>query len=735
MTKAVDPRVAGPSAGDLGEPAVSPFYIPSTSAVATLHSHVLKQADSFAVLDDSGDIQASGAAPEGLFFEDTRYLARLALTIDGLRPLLLSSTVTEDNAMLSTDLANPDLAEEGHLRLARDTVHILRSSVLGEDAFFVRLELHNFSTTSARLRLGLAFDADFADIFEVRGSVRPRRGDRFPDQQRAAGPVLVYRGLDAVVRRTCLEFNPSPTKTAAHRVEWAIDLPPEGYQTIQFTVRCERDGRAPCATSHAATLTAVAARVEKRKARAADLYSSNETFNDWLNRSRADLDMLISDTPQGLYAYAGIPWFSTAFGRDGIITALQCLWLDPTLAAGTLRFLAANQATRLDPAADAEPGKILHETRKGEMAALGEVPFGRYYGSIDSTPLFVMLAAAYHARTGDLDLIRALWPNIEAALAWMRDYGDLDGDGFLEYDRKSVNGLINQGWKDSADSIFHADGKLAEAPIALAEVQGYAYAAYIGAGELAAALGDAAEADKLAAAAQRLRDRFEAAFWIESLGTYALALDGAKRPCQVRASNAGHVLFGGLAGAERAAQVAETLTTPDFFSGWGIRTVARGEARYNPISYHNGSVWPHDNGLIAMGFARYGLKEPLLQVLTGLFDAALFLDLRRLPELFCGFARRPGSGPTAYPVACIPQAWSSASVFALLGAALGISFDPEAHQIRFAQPMLPPWLNEIRLTNLRLGTASADLVLRRSQESVAVQVLRHEGELGIVLAV
>jgi glycogen debranching enzyme len=369
------------------------------------------------------------------------------------------------------------------------------------------------------------------------------------------------------------------------------------------------------------------------------------------------------------------------------------------------------------------------------MAALGEVPFGRYYGSIDSTPLFVMLAAAYHARTGDLDLIRALWPNIEAALAWMRDYGDLDGDGFLEYDRKSVNGLINQGWKDSADSIFHADGKLAEAPIALAEVQGYAYAAYIGAGELAAALGDAAEADKLAAAAQRLRDRFEAAFWIESLGTYALALDGAKRPCQVRASNAGHVLFGGLAGAERAAQVAETLTTPDFFSGWGIRTVARGEARYNPISYHNGSVWPHDNGLIAMGFARYGLKEPLLQVLTGLFDAALFLDLRRLPELFCGFARRPGSGPTAYPVACIPQAWSSASVFALLGAALGISFDPEAHQIRFAQPMLPPWLNEIRLTNLRLGTASADLVLRRSQESVAVHVLRHEGELGIVLAV
>ena len=735
MAKVVEPHVAEPHVGEPGNAAVSPYYIPSTAAVATLHSHVLKQGDSFAVLDDFGDVQANGAAPEGLFFEDTRYLARLALTVDGVRPLLLSSTVTEDNAMLSTDLANPDLAEEGHLRLARDTVHLLRSSVLGDDALFVRLELRNFGTTPARLSLGLAFDADFADIFEVRGSVRLRRGDRVPDQQRAAGPVLVYRGLDAVVRRTCFEFDPPPTKTAAHSVEWAIDLLPDDHQTIQLAIRCERDGRPSRATSHAASLAATTGRVADRRARAIDLYSSNETFNDWLNRSRADLDMLVSDTPQGLYAYAGIPWFSTAFGRDGIITALQCLWLDPALAAGTLRFLAANQATSLDPSADAEPGKILHETRKGEMAALGEVPFGRYYGSIDSTPLFIMLAAAYYARTGDLDLVRALWPNIEAALAWMRDYGDLDGDGFLEYDRKSVNGLINQGWKDSTDSIFHADGNLAEAPIALAEVQAYAHAAYLGAAELAAALGHPGKAGELAAAAQRLRQRFEAAFWIESLGTYALALDGAKRPCQVRASNAGHVLLGGLAAPERAARVAETLMTPDSFSEWGIRTVARGEARYNPISYHNGSVWPHDNGLIAMGFARYGLKEPLLRLLTGLFDAALFLDLRRLPELFCGFPRRPGSGPTAYPVACIPQAWSSASVFALLGAALGISFDPQARQIRFVRPVLPPWLNEIRLTNLRLGTASADLELRRSQDSIAIHVLRHDGELGIVLTV
>jgi glycogen debranching enzyme len=721
--------------GEPAETAVSPFYIPSTGATATRRSHVLKQTDNFAVFDDFGDMQATGPAPEGLLFEDTRYLAHLALTVDGVRPLLLSSAVTEDNAMLSIDLANPDLTENGHLRLARDTVHILRTSVLGEDALFVRIELRNFGAASARLRIALAFDADFADIFELRGSVRPRRGDRLPDEQRTSGPVLVYRGLDAVTRRTSLAFDPMPARATTRRAEWTIDLPPSGLQAIDLAVRCERGSRMSRDKSLEASLAAAAGRIADRKTRAADVTSSNETFNDWLGRSRADLDMLVSNTPQGLYAYAGIPWFSTAFGRDGIITALQCLWLDPALAAGTLRFLAANQATTHDPATDAEPGKILHETRKGEMAALGEVPFGRYYGSIDSTPLFIVLAAAYYARTGDLDLVRTLWPNIEAALAWMHESGDLDGDGFLEYDRKSVNGLINQGWKDSADSIFHATGELAEAPIALAEVQAYAHAAYLGAAALATALGHAGQAAELTAAARRLQQQFETAFWIEPLNSYALALDGAKRPCRVRASNAGHVLFGGLATAERAERVAETLMTPAFFSQWGIRTIATGEPRYNPISYHNGSVWPHDNGLIAMGFARYALKQPVLQLLSGLFDASLFFDLRRLPELFCGFARRPGSGPTAYPVACNPQAWSSSSVFALLGAALGISFDPSARQIRFSRPVLPPWLNEVRLTDLRVGAASADLVLRRSQNSVAVHALRHKGELDIVLTV
>jgi glycogen debranching enzyme len=463
------------------------------------------------------------------------------------------------------------------------------------------------------------------------------------------------------------------------------------------------------------------------------LETDNEIFNAWLRRSRADLDMLTTQTPQGPFPYAGIPWFSTAFGRDGLITSLECLWADPGLAEGTLRFLAAHQATTLDPGSDAEPGKILHETRGGEMARLGEVPFARYYGSVDSTPLFLLLLSAYYARTGDLDLVREIWPNAMAAFAWMKNYGDLDGDGLIEFDRKSPNGLANQGWKDSSDAIFHIDDRLVRAPIALAEVQAYAFAAYRGGAELAAALNRKQEATELQEAADRLKQRFESAFWLEDRSTYALALDADKRPCAVRASNAGHVLLAGLASPERALRVAETLMNDDSFSGWGIRTVAEGELRYNPIAYHNGSIWPHDVALIAMGLSRYGLKQPVLRLLQGLFDATKYLADGRLPELFCGFQRRRGAGPTAYPVACSPQAWAAAAVFAMLGAAIGISFAPAQHQIRFSAPLLPPWIGELRLSNLRLGKASVDLQLRRNAGDVEVTVLRREGRVEIVL--
>ncbi|HHM06025.1 MAG TPA: amylo-alpha-1,6-glucosidase [Gammaproteobacteria bacterium] len=711
------------------------WYVLATSSRTDDRTRVLKHDDLFGLFDRWGDVQHIGLGEQGLYFQGTRFLSRLELTVNQRRPLLLNSTVQEDNALMVVDLTLPDLYDNGVLAIRKGTVHLFRSKLLWQGQCYEHFCLHNYSDAEVRMELELVFEADYSDIFEVRGAARVRSGAGLSAETEGEKLTLAYRGLDGVLRRTRIRLTPAPRWEEGGRARMDCCLPPGGGQDFYLTITCDSGVQAASVVRYDEALRAHRALLRKRREAAAEVFTSNEQFNDWLNRSAADLHMLTTDTPEGPYPYAGTPWFSTPFGRDALITALQTLWLNPALARGVLAFLAHHQAEEEDPASDAEPGKILHEMRGGEMAALGEVPFARYYGSVDATPLFVWLAGAYYRRSGDRALIEAIWPNIRRALEWIDHYGDADGDGFVEYTRHSANGLVQQGWKDSDDSVFHADGSAADGPIALCEVQAYVYEAKREAAALARLLGEERFAADLEAQAVALQRRFNAVFWCEEIQTYALALDGAKRPCRVRSSNAGHVLATGIADPVRGRQVAQSLLAPASFSGWGVRTIAAGEARYNPMSYHNGSVWPHDSALVAAGVARYGNKEDVLKILTGLFDASITLDLHRLPELFCGFDRLRGQGPTLYPVACLPQAWASGAVFHLLQSCLGLVFSPEKPQLRFYHPKLPDYLDRIKITRLRFNSGVIDLVFRRHPRDVGINVLRKEGDVEIAVIV
>jgi glycogen debranching enzyme len=706
------------------------FSIPAARSLQERPARVLKYGDTFALFDPNGDIISMPGGPEGIFYRDTRHLSHLRLSICDMRPMLLSSTMRDDNAALTCDLTNPDLYRSEDLILEHDLIHLRRVKFVWKSATFERIAVRNFSERRERIALRIEFAADFADLFEVRGSRRDRHGTFHPTQVKADTAKISYTGLDGLLRETRLRFAPQPRELEANQAIFELDLMPQERAVIFIEIGCNtRPAGLPASNQFFTSLRESRRALRRSASRATAIATSNDVFNEGIRRAIADLYMLTTDLPEGPYPYAGIPWFNTVFGRDALITAMQTLWADPAIARGVLGHLAATQSTAKDDAADAEPGKILHEARHGEMAALGEVPFRRYYGSVDATPLFVMLAGAYLERTADVASLRRLWPNIEAALQWIDVYGDRDRDGFVEYGRASEEGLINQGWKDSPDSIFHADGSLARGSIALVEVQGYVFAAKRAAASIARRLDLPERALQLDREAEELQRRFDAAFWDDALGTYVLALDGDKRPCQVRSSNAGHALFTGIALPERAEPVVNGLMSSASYSGWGIRTIASSESRYNPMSYHNGSVWPHDNGLIALGFARYGFRRQVMQVFKGLFEASNYIDLRRLPELFCGFSRMPTQGPTFYPVACSPQAWAATAPLALLQACMGLRFDPENRHVIFNRPVLPEFLGEVRLTGLAIADAKIDVELRRTGTDVVVNVLSRQGDI------
>jgi glycogen debranching enzyme len=709
------------------------YYIVAPEIPIPERTLVLKQDGTFGLFNEFGDIDTRARQDEGLYHEGTRFLSRLALTIAGGRPLLLSAGARRDNLLLAADLTNPDLYVGGRVVVPRGSIHIFRTKLIWRGVCYERIHVRNFTMQPIEIALGLDYEADYADIFEVRGQHRPMRGRLLDARLGETFAELGYEGLDGVTRHTHIECRPAPQQVTASYMRMNVLLLEQREQIFSLTISCSDSKPAVRAASYEA------ARAQAERANAAGerigntIETSHEQLNAWVQRSVADLNMLLTNTPHGLYPYAGVPWFDTPFGRDGIITALECLWLAPQVARGVLSFLAATQATEVDAERDAEPGKILHEARSGEMAALREIPFGRYYGSVDATPLFVVLAGAYFRRTCDHAFAESIWPNVVAALEWLDRYGDADRDGFIEYYRHSPNGLVHQGWKDSHDSVFHADGRLAEGPIALCEVQGYAFAARVAGADLADALGHREMARTLRDAARELRDRFQRRFWCEDLGLYALALDGEKNACRVRSSNAGHCVFSGIASPEHANSILARLEDSTFFSGWGVRTIAETESRYNPMAYHNGSIWPHDNAIIAAAQTNLGSKSLATRILSSQLDASTYFDSSRLPELFCGFHRRGGKAPTSYPVACSPQSWAAGAVFMMLQACLGISVDALHSRVVLRAPSLPSGIDRVSIRGLGVGSGTVDLTVHRYLGTLSANVERRSGRLDVVM--
>ena len=711
----------------------SDYYVLASSLASRRASRVLANGRSFAVFEAAGDILDSPLEALGFFNSDTRHLSRFEMLIAGAAPYFLNSYLSDDRAQFRATLTNADLGKRGSPDwLPRNSIMVNRGWVLDGAALYHQLALHNYFRAAVDIEIDFFYGVDFADVFEVRGLRRERRGQMLNPSVDGARVELRYQGLDNATRSTELLFDCAPNEIDAQHAVFRMRLEPGQDRKLE----CRIAAAEPLLTNPAARRAAnFDAAVEERQAELsrfrsgwAGISASNSEFASMIRRSAVDLTSIVTRADgDGAFIMAGVPWFATLFGRDSIITALSILPFHPDIAARTLRTLATLQGDTANEARDEQPGKIVHEMRSGEMAATGEVPFGRYYGSVDATPLFLWLYGRYVESTGDLGLAGELWPNVERAIEWIERWGDRDGDGYVKYMRQTPRGLDNQGWKDSADAIFHHDGELARPPIALAEVQGYVYAACTTVAAVATLLGHGRVADRLLTRSAALKRSFERDFWLDREGMIALALDADGRPCRVMSSNGAHCLATGLVEGERAAAMCKRLLADDMYSGWGIRTLSRNEQRYNPMSYHNGSVWPHDNAMASLGLARAGDYVGVGKVLEGLFDACEQFNTSSLPELFCGFRREAGLGPVPYPVACYPQAWSAASVFMILQAMLGMRVLGFERRVIFDTHLIPPWLDWLSIDGLKVGNGRLSFVMRRSPNGAAIEVKEKSG--------
>ena len=748
----------------MAQPAESPVRFLPASQVEIVQATdlgsvmTLKHGNVYLLTDQFGDIHPDTRGL-GLYDGDTRILSVCALRINGARPALLRAD-SDENFEGTIQLTNPDYLRksattvEPVVALARRSLGIQRARLVS-GGLTEAIKIVNYTALDAAVEIAIDLDCDDADIFEVRGYPRSVRGELLPVAVRDDRITFRYRGLDGRERSTFVEFSEPCESDAAElseqagprgsvRVRWNWTLPAGGTREVEWRVwsslkptpRTSHESAAalfPDPPSMRADEGAAAYRAWAGSTTAVE--TDNEIFNLAIRRSVADLRLLMNDGPNPgeRYLAAGVPWFATLFGRDAIITSLQMLGFRPQLAVDTLQVLAVRQATGVDDWRDAEPGKILHEWRSTEMVRAGELPFSPYYGTIDATPLWLILLGATYDWTGDRELVDRLWPNALAAIDWIDTWGDQDGDGFLEYGRRSSQGLFNQGWKDSGDAVRDRFGAVSEPPIALAEVQGYVFDARHRMAGLARMRGESKLAERLEGQAVELQRRFEAAFWVDDQGYYAMALDGSMRRADALASNAGHCLWTGIVSPDRSRQVADRLLGPDLFSGWGIRTYAKGQPGYNPIGYHTGTVWPHDTAIAAAGLKRYGFHDEANRLVGSMFEAGQRFPAYRLPELFCGFDRDATDVPVPYPVACSPQAWAAGSAFQFLETMLGLRPHAERRELELLRPNLPDWLGRVRLINLRVGDAAVDLLFHRWRGTTSAEVLRKVGDVSVTI--
>jgi glycogen debranching enzyme len=714
--------------------------VPSTTSLtrSIAHAVVLKDEDIFFLCEPDGSVPLEAGHAFGLYYHDCRILNGYEMRLGGKKPDRLVWTA-DDGFLAVLGLSNADIREYDGRPLPKHSVEIrwLRRVSSEHLALFDEIELRSLTYQPMEFIVALIFQATFDDVFAIRGLLQNQRGQLHLPVWENGSLCYLYEGADKLYRSLMIQFSPAPLEKSQNTAYFKIALQPKERRRILVSLQLSESHDRP--TSQSLNRPQIdrapidrSLRPSSKAWQETQITSDSLMLNRIMDRSSRDLGILNSHLGRTRYFAAGVPWFVTLFGRDSIIAALQTLAYNPRIAEDTIRLLASHQGKQVNEWRAEEPGKILHEIRVGEMARLNKIPHTPYYGTIDATPLFLILVAEHARWTGSLALFREIRGSIEAALDWMARYGDIDDDGYIEYFSQTEDGLRNQGWKDSGDAIVNADGTLAAPPIALVEVQAYVYRAKHDIAALFRYDGDDEHAERLEREAIELRRRFNRDFWIEA-GWYALALEKDKKTVEVLSSNAGHALWMGIADEEKARRTVRSLMADDMFNGWGVRTLSAGEVYYNPLGYHLGAVWPHDNSIIAAGFKRYGYEAEALRIFVGLVEAAVHFDGHRLPELFSGFHRDDYGVPVPYPVACQPQAWAAGAIPYLLVTLLGLEPEGFEKRLRIVNPVFPDFVNRIEIHQLRVGAACIDLKFERVADGVEVKVLRDDGKLDLVI--